>query len=274
MVKTILFTNARDERNILEWAVHHLNLGFDKICILDHKSIVPIKQICINLPDNVQITRVDKDNILKKNLMRYANYYAKTNGFDWMLYLDADEFLVLNKCNNVNIFLQDYLNYDQIGINWLVFGSNYRDSRLNSDETIIETYKRSDKNLNVHIKSFLNLKVQNFTIINPHAYCLRNMQKSINVNFKPLNADAPHFFNTNEHFSSLNAFIAHYIYQSYDEFIEKKVALPRDDNGEFREVIKKTDFHNLFNNIENNIVFEKYNSKNKELIELYKNREN
>ena len=34
----ILFTNARNEKNIKEWAAHHLLIGFSAICIFDHKS--------------------------------------------------------------------------------------------------------------------------------------------------------------------------------------------------------------------------------------------
>lgn len=272
-MKTILFTNARDEKNILEWAVHHLNLGFDKICILDHKSIIPIKLICKNLPKNIEIHRTNQDTIVKANLMKEAHKYALNQGFDWMLYLDADEFLVLNKHNNVNIFLEDYFNYDQIGINWLIFGSNYRDSRLNPEETIIETYRRSDGYLNCHIKSFLNLKIKDFTLQNPHVYILENMTNSINVNFSPLNAEAPHFFSTSDSFLTVNAFIAHYMFQSYNEYIEKKLFLTRDDIGEYRQKIEKSEFHNSFNSIENDVVFEKYNSRNKKLIELYKNTE-
>lgn len=272
-MKSILFTNARDENNILEWAIHHLNLGFDKICILDHKSVVPIKLTCKNLPNNVEIRRIDIDSIVKLEIIKSAHSYAVEKGFDWMLYLDADEFLVLNNCNYVNTFLKNYLNYHQVGINWLLFGSNYRDSRLNSDETIIETYKRSDDHLNCHIKSFLNIKSPKFVIHNPHAYVFDNMKNSINVNFTPLNADAPHFFNTSDSFLTVNAFIAHYMYQSYDEYIQKKIALPRDDINEYREIIEKNNFHNLFNNIENDILLKKYNSRNKELIELYKNND-
>ena len=36
----IMFTNARDERHIKEWAAHHLNLGADRLVIFDHKSTI------------------------------------------------------------------------------------------------------------------------------------------------------------------------------------------------------------------------------------------
>jgi hypothetical protein len=40
--KTMLFTNARDEKNMKEWVAHHLLLGFDLIYIFDHKSKIPL----------------------------------------------------------------------------------------------------------------------------------------------------------------------------------------------------------------------------------------
>ena len=44
-IKTILFTNVRDEKHMKEWCSHHLLLGFDYICIFDHKSIIKITKL-------------------------------------------------------------------------------------------------------------------------------------------------------------------------------------------------------------------------------------
>ena len=38
----ILCTNVKDEKNILEWIIYHLLIGFDKIFIIDHMSKNPI----------------------------------------------------------------------------------------------------------------------------------------------------------------------------------------------------------------------------------------
>jgi hypothetical protein len=43
--KVMLFTNARNEIHIKEWAAHHLLIGFDKIIIFDHKSDIPLKTV-------------------------------------------------------------------------------------------------------------------------------------------------------------------------------------------------------------------------------------
>ena len=271
-MKTCLFTNARNEKNILEWVLHHQKLGFNYIFIIDHKSIIPINKI-LNVINpitktskynmkNVFVLRINKDKIVKTNLMKFAVKFCIKNNFNWLLYLDSDEFLVLNYTNNVNNFLQHYVLYDQVGINWLLFGSNYRDSSLNNNESIVESYTRSDKNLNNHLKSFINIQHLRYNniinIVNPHAYILNNMSRSINVNYKRVNPLEPHYYNTIQPFNKVPAFIAHYLYQSYETYLNRKINLPRDDSGTFRSLINKEDFHKLNNDIINTFVKDKF----------------
>ncbi len=53
------------------------------------------------------------------NFLRYWH-----NDYDWVAFLDVDEFLVLKKHSNVKDFIQDYQQHDVIGINWVLFGDN------------------------------------------------------------------------------------------------------------------------------------------------------
>ena len=52
------------------------------------------------------------------------------------------------------------------------------------------------------------------------------------------------------------AYIAHYIYQSEETYNNRKVKLPRDDNGAMRE--KDGNIHNSFNEVTNNQPKNKY----------------
>ena len=122
--KTILFTNARDEKNIREWVAHHLIIGFDLIYIFDHKSIKPLSQELNNLK-KVIVERCEIDGPIKMQLMLKASKIATVAGADWMLYLDADEYLILNTFHSVKNMLQYYLFADSIAINWLMFGTNF-----------------------------------------------------------------------------------------------------------------------------------------------------
>ena len=81
-IKTILFTNVRNELNMKEWCIHHLQLGFDFICIFDHKSDIPLT---LSLSNRIQIIRCDWKNPVKIPLMKQAVNIAKQLNIDWML---------------------------------------------------------------------------------------------------------------------------------------------------------------------------------------------
>ena len=185
-MKSICFTNARDEDNILEWVCHHLNLGFDHIYIYDHLSIIPIKTVLKNIPDNlVTICEIDTING-KQSLVRKSHEYAIQNNYDWLIYLDADEFIVLKEDDSIDIFLEKYNDYEQVLLNWHMFGSNYIDKFKGG--TIIENYTRSSINLENTYKSFICIKniLKNNNIINfynVHISGLKNMSKTVTTTF-------------------------------------------------------------------------------------------
>ena len=268
-MNTILFTNARDEQNILEWVVHHLQLGFTTIYVTDHKSKIPIKNVLQNVP-NVVVNRIEQD-IKKVRLMYDAYLYAQPLDYDWMLYLDCDEFLVLNKDSNVTDFMNRYKQYDQVGINWLMFGSNYRNDELTEDETILESYTKSDVKLNNHIKTFLNFKNTNYIgFENPHVYFLKDYSKSINTEFQLLDSEKPFFIDNNTPYNESVAYIAHYVNQSYNTYLHRKISFPRDDTLTYREMLTAEDIHKQYNEITNTSVLEKYNANNKLRIKKYR----
>jgi hypothetical protein len=71
--KVVLFTNARNETHIKEWATHHLLLGFSKIVIFDHKSDVPLKTVFKNFDKRVKVISVSHlENPIKMPLMNKA----------------------------------------------------------------------------------------------------------------------------------------------------------------------------------------------------------
>jgi hypothetical protein len=68
---------------------------------------------------------------------------------------------------------------------------------------------------------------------------------------KFLNASEPYCFNTwNTEYNKAPAFIAHYIYQSEESYIRRKVDRPTDDTGTNRGNIG-SHIHELHNNYDN-----------------------
>lgn len=259
-----LFCNARDENNIREWAAHHLLIGFDAIVIFDHKSIQPLNDVFKNFDKRVTIINVDLGDNIKLTLMNNAKNIAKKMNLDWFIYLDADEFLILNKFfKGVKHFLNSYSYADSVGVNWLMFGS----SNLIEEPggLILENYKRSRNILDQHVKSFVRPETI-INCMNPHFYNIRNPTKMLGVDFKPMKE--PYCFNeVNIPYYQAPAYIAHYVFQSEETYKRRKLNLKGDD-GRVRGDMGK-DIHNHYNDIVN-LQPQKYIKQIKEFLHYYK----
>ena len=261
-IKTILFTNVRNELNMTEWSLYHLQLGFDYICIFDHKSDIPLQ---IKLPSTrIKIIRCNWKNPVKIPLMKQAVIIAKQLNIDWMLYLDADEFLVLNSFTHVKQMLNVFKNADSLAINWLMFGSN---NHIKEHTVyIIENYNKSYLLLNKHVKSFLRPNLVT-NVTNPHFFHIKNANKRVSVHGNIINNYHPEFNEAacSTEYSKSRAFIAHYVFQSEETYINRKLKLPRDDNSKFRTEDKN--MHDKHNQVENVSVKDKYLDRIKKVLE-------
>jgi hypothetical protein len=265
-MKVILFTNARDETHIKEWAVHHLLLKFDIIYIFDHRSKVPIHNEFEGFKNRVIVERCNMDNPVKIPLMKRAVQISKSAGAHWMLYLDADEFLVLNQFNNVKGMLLHYNYAHAVGINWLMFGTN---NHIKEPEGfILDNYTKSDLKLNHHVKTFVRPRfVENCT--HPHSYKMANGCKLISMNHEIMTTNSA--FNQIEmEFYRTPAYIAHYVYQSEESYVKRKLNLPSDDNGSMRT--RDTQLHEKHNDYDNEMPSRKYSRRIKEFLHKFANR--
>lgn len=258
--KVFLFTNARNEKHIKEWAFHHLLIGFDRVFIFDHKSQPPI----IPFDRNVQIIRCDKPNPVKIYLMNEALKIAHMCKADWFIYLDADEFIVLNHFIGVKQMLNHYHHAHSLSLNWLMFGTNFHEKEPRG--LILENYTKCENKLNPHVKTFVrpNAVIQS---INPHYYSMKNPIKLFNLKNQLMNVNSLAMNPTNSQYSEVPAYIAHYIYQSKETYINRKIRLPTDDTGVIRSVDEN--IHQQYNDVENNDVKNKYAEKLKFHLSIF-----
>jgi hypothetical protein len=279
--KVILFTNARDEKNLKEWVAHHLLLGFDYIYIFDHKSNIPLKGqfVKFNKPiSRVFVERCELDGSIKDTLITKAANIAKKNNFDWMLYLDADEFLVINDKNvtTVKKLLSYYPYADSVSCNWLLFGTNFHITEPSG--LIIDNYTRSQSTLNDHLKTFI--RPSKFLRPNAHRSDIKNDNKAYHINGTQLNKIKPPFKNNKHYinpvlFENAKVFIAHYYVQSEETYNNRKLNLPRDDWGTFRDsnitllghpITETYNIHSEFNDKINTLVKDKYSEQIKKML--------
>ena len=151
--KYIIQTTLRDEEQIVnEWIEHHLKLGFEHIFIYDDASKIPlsttIQKLSQCIQDKLTIIRLDFDffndedlklsNIyderliqvknIRNNKQKYImNFFLKKFKYasDWCFFGDVDEFICLNKLDNLDNLLSSYENYDSLYIPWLMYGTSY-----------------------------------------------------------------------------------------------------------------------------------------------------
>jgi hypothetical protein len=249
----ILFVNARDESNMDEWVAHYLLLGFTYIYIFDHESVIPIStQIC-GLSKRVRIIQVTMKLPVKIKLMNRAISIARNIRATWMMYLDADEFLVLNRENSsLCNFVAQYPGAHSISINWLMFGSN--NLVAEPDGLVINNYTTSDIALNKHVKTIVRTdKV--IRVTSPHYYVIGDSSKMINSDGTVMNPDITfNFHQPTTSYADSAAFIAHYHYQCTEVYNKRKKRVHDDGSNPYARKCN----HLRFNDNVNYIVRDKY----------------
>ena len=173
MSKTALFTTSKNDRTILEWTIHHLTLGFDHIHIFQ-PTLSTVLDSLVEADNRVTIQQETPQSI------EQMRDIAQTLGADWMLYLDSDEFVVLNNSSEISHFLRSYAAYEKVGLNLLVFRSGEE-----GEETLIGSCTSCNSRLSDIVKTFVNLK------------CSSGYVDFKDVHYKKVDAYIANYSNTN-----------------------------------------------------------------------------
>lgn len=122
-MKVAIIAIAKNENlYINEWVDYHLNMGFDSIIIGDNDDTLVLKDVVND--DRVIIKDYTKQTNIQQ--MAYKNMFAKyKDEYDWLFFIDIDEFLVLETYKNVKDFLSSYGDDVQcINLCWKLFGDD------------------------------------------------------------------------------------------------------------------------------------------------------
>ena len=100
------------------WCKYHLNIGFDNIYIYVFKdeSKNYIENILeLKIKSKIHIINIKDAKIQPKDL--YISFYHKFKfSFKWCAYINMNEFIVLEKWNNLNQFFNFYKNISFISL--------------------------------------------------------------------------------------------------------------------------------------------------------------
>lgn len=132
--------------------------------------------------------------------------------FEWVGFLDSDEFVVIKDHRSLGEFLSDYRQVPAVCLHWVFFGSNGHKQRPSGP--VIYEYTRRDARINIHVKPFVQPQ-QVTRCRNPHSWYYRGMQFAVNENFSKIGGSlsAPP--------SASKAWINHYHHKSEEDYLAK-----------------------------------------------------
>lgn len=206
-MKACLVTKVRDEGiYLLEWIAYHKDIGFDDIIVISNDLTDGSDMLLEALHNSGTIIWKDVTNIPLKETNIGGRAYKEAFKIvsdldcDWVMELDADEFLDLNG-KDLNSFLNDFNKSDIIVFNWMNFGCsgqvNYDDEKLiierfdqhlpakMVDSSNVKTISRKSriKELACHVSRF-NEGVVNISHSSGKEYLAKDSEEAVNAVYR------------------------------------------------------------------------------------------
>lgn len=130
-----LIVRCKDEPYVYEFVNYYITQGVDKIYIIDDNSN---KQIYKNVINNEKVHIIYDNDIIKKNSISKL-YMEIKNNYEWLIYVDIDEYITTKK--NINKTIKEELETTFkdcmcIKIPWVMMSCN---SIENNPESLLKT---------------------------------------------------------------------------------------------------------------------------------------
>jgi hypothetical protein len=240
MVKTGIYVRNKDEANIIEFMEHYYSIGFEFILMLDdYSKIHPSLVIGDKFQGKYKIIRIDSSIIYNHDSYSSINANLREGGvfdtyilpeiknyMDYCLYIDMDEYLVIKKYKNINAVIEFYQPFDQLKINWILFGNN--DIKFCEDLSKLKPlFTKSELKFNQHVKSLVkvnSIKHNN----NPHIFNVNGITKNV---LNQITVESPfEGYMTNFCFKEIDIYIAHYITLDTTSCVKRRYCRTRPHN--------------------------------------------
>ncbi len=239
MKVAICVVGRLENRYAVEFVEYYKNLGIDHIYIGDNNydGEEHFEYVIQQHIDNNYVTIINLRNIPNSQglcyLTAYNNYHSN---YDYMIFIDFDEYICLTKDSNIKEYLaRNIKKYNIIKLNWMLYTDNdlvIDDGRpLNERFTTPMDYNKkvSFDHIpeNFHVKCIISCEFNSIQYGNPHipldtSYSINeNNYKICNNEFK----DANNCWYEHENDNSINynlAYIKHFFTKTIDEYINNK----------------------------------------------------
>lgn len=207
---------------INEWAEYHLNLGFDHIYVYDNNEIDGEKISDVLSDDRITVVnyRGKHQSSCETQVKAYNECY---NGYgkmyDWIMFIDIDEFLTLENFGNIKDFLSQkcFADAKAVRFHWKCYSDS---GKLKYEEGfVISRFTELCENgeVNKYYKQIYRTKLPKFRMMNVH-YC-----DFIGGIYYPDGSSARYIMQTtDQNVNYVCGYIRHYVTKSLEEFVDIK----------------------------------------------------
>jgi hypothetical protein len=122
---------VKDEEPFLdEWLLYHRLIGIDHFFLYDDHPTFPLESFLKPHAENVTVVKWHgQDQFLPGRMNQTKAYWHAVqhhaSNFDWVCFIDGDEFIVIRAHDNIKTFLSEFeSDCCAVSLNWHVFGHN------------------------------------------------------------------------------------------------------------------------------------------------------
>nr|WP_249196945.1 glycosyltransferase family 2 protein [Gluconobacter cerinus] len=220
----VLFVKNEVE-DIASWIAWHAYCGFSTVIIYDDYSTDGTWEViheAAKVFDVRTLRAADADQFNIRQQRTYIDALERfREEFDWLLFLDSDEYLDIRDGSSVAEFLSQYPDANGVALNWCCFGSGGHVIKPPTP-IVFENYttrSEPDFEYNYTTKSFVRPKQTDPVYINPHRFQVNGPY--VTTDHQPVSWKDEHPDRTKTLAQWDVARVHHYVIRSAQHYIEK-----------------------------------------------------
>lgn len=249
MKKSAVVLVVKNELSLVKhWINWYKYLEFDSIIIFDDSSTDGTKEFLLSMNNADEIILEETVGSLSdwyyERQQRCYKYIIKKYRYkyEWLAFLDVDEFLYLNKDTKINDFLERFANADGIAVNWCAYGSSGHVLRPSVSPVVAYTWHAlPSRAVNRHVKSIVRPNKLGTNWYNVHAFDVDKTKYFLPNGDLVTWSDTIGIISHDPDWSV--AKIMHYQCRSMEDFVERAKKRPEIDISS--DTWQQTDYHDV-----------------------------